>query len=136
MENNQLEQNLIKERFQQRKEALQKENISQPDKEILDELIKERINKGLESSPSSLQDKASLNNLSSLKVSTAPTVPQPEEDAYVQQELEQLVDIAVHKNIIEAVQTARKFGNAYLLDRLHDTLVDAYYKILKEKGDI
>ena len=137
---NQLGQNSIQERFQQRKKALQRENIPQSDKEILDELIKERINKGLETPPVSSKERASLNDLSflnpSTNVSTKPIVSQPEKDAYIQQELKQLVDVAVHKNIVEAVQTARKFGNAWLLDKLHDTLVNTYYKILKEKGVI
>ena len=132
----QLEQNLIQKRFQQRKEALQKEHISQSDKEILDEVIRERMNKGLETAPVSLNNTASLNDSSSLQSSLIPPIPQPENDAYIQEELKQLVEVAVHKNIKDAVQTARKLGNAYLLDKLHDTLVDTYYNLLKEKGDI
>ncbi len=41
--------------------------------------------------------------------------------------------MAFEENIPQAVKTALKTGNAFLIDKLRDTLADKYYQELKEK---
>ncbi len=46
--------------------------------------------------------------------------------------LEELIDIALTKGISQAVKTSLKTKNAYLIDKLHDVLIDKFYEILKQ----
>lgn len=55
-------------------------------------------------------------------------------DADIARQLIVLVDLARFKGVYYAVKIARKIGNAYLLDRLHDALVnDLYEDLIKNK---
>jgi hypothetical protein len=47
--------------------------------------------------------------------------------------LSELITIALEENIPRAVNTALKSGNAYLIDKLRDSLADKYYQELKDK---
>jgi len=46
--------------------------------------------------------------------------------------LSELVDIAITKGVALAVKTSLKTKNAYLIDKLHDVLVDKFYEILSQ----
>ncbi len=50
--------------------------------------------------------------------------------------LESLVRIAFEKGIGFAIQLSRKTSNAYLIDRLHDILVDKFYEELIKQNKI
>ena len=45
-----------------------------------------------------------------------------------------LLDLAVQKGIPHAVDVARKMKDYYLLDRMHDDMVDKFYQGLVDKG--
>lgn len=47
-----------------------------------------------------------------------------------------LLDLVMQKGIPHGVNVARKMKNYYLLDRMHDELVDKFYQGLVEKGMI
>lgn len=47
-----------------------------------------------------------------------------------------LLDLVMQKGILHGVNVARKMKNYYLLDRMHDELVDKFYQGLVEKGMI
>lgn len=47
-----------------------------------------------------------------------------------------LIDLVMQKGILHGVNVARKMKNYYLLDRMHDELVDKFYQGLVEKGMI
>jgi hypothetical protein len=55
------------------------------------------------------------------------------DDEEAQGKVDELVAIALKDNIPKAVTTALKTGNAFLIDKLHDTLVDKYYQELKRQ---
>lgn len=48
----------------------------------------------------------------------------------LQDKLQHLVDIAFAKGLLEAITTARKADDPYLLDAFHDVLVDRLYNEL------
>jgi len=50
--------------------------------------------------------------------------------------LEALVKIAFEKGIALAIQMSRKTSNAYLIDRLHDILLDRFYEELLKQNKI
>lgn len=55
-------------------------------------------------------------------------------DADIAHQLIVLVDLARFKGVYYAVKIAKKLGNAYLLDRLHDAIVnDLYEELIKDK---
>ena len=47
-----------------------------------------------------------------------------------------LLDLVMQKGVLHGVNVARKMKNYYLLDRMHDELVDKFYQGLVEKGMI
>jgi hypothetical protein len=47
-----------------------------------------------------------------------------------------LCDLAFQKGLDFAIEVAKSLDNAYVLDKLHDTLVDELYKKLVEKGEL
>jgi len=50
--------------------------------------------------------------------------------------LEDLVKIAFEKNITSAITMSFKTSNAYLIDRLHDVLIDRFYDELMKHNKI
>lgn len=55
-------------------------------------------------------------------------------DADIAHQLVILVDLARFKGVYYAVKIAKKLGNAYLLDRLHDAIVnDLFEELIKNK---
>lgn len=55
-------------------------------------------------------------------------------DADIARQLIVLVDLARFKGVYYAVKIAKRLGNAYLLDRLHDAIVnDLYEELIKNK---
>lgn len=47
-----------------------------------------------------------------------------------------LVNMALNKSIYQAIKVARKIGNAYLLDRFHDIIVNELFEDLAKKKKI
>ena len=47
-----------------------------------------------------------------------------------------LLDLVMQKGVLHGVNVARKMKSYYLLDRMHDELVDKFYQGLVEKGMI
>lgn len=51
-------------------------------------------------------------------------------------QMKMLVDLAFQQGIDKAVQAAKATGDAYLIDKFHDTLVDELRQQLIEKGKL
>ena len=51
-----------------------------------------------------------------------------------QRQVKMLTDLAMERGVHYAISVAKKMENAYVLDELHDTLVDELYGELKNKG--
>ena len=54
----------------------------------------------------------------------------------IESQVTRLLDLAVQKGIPHAVDVARKMKSYYLLDRMHDDMVDKFYQGLIDKGVI
>ena len=91
-----------------------------PEKEAFREVLKEHI-EGVRQTPS----------VTSPQVSSG-TKAQGDSDAArlkdeFKEDVRMLIEIAMTKSVEEAVRTAERAGNPYLLDELHDHLIDDYY---------
>ncbi|MCK4805737.1 MAG: hypothetical protein KAS91_00935 [Candidatus Pacebacteria bacterium] len=128
---------LIKERIRVKKEQLTRQELSIPEeKELVAETIEERIEDSLKEMPPGMDV---------VKPDTGMKVPFPSQivsqtdessDSIIEEaniKLSELIDIAVEESIPKAVSTALKSGNAFLIDKLRDSLVDKYYQVLKDK---
>ena len=124
MDNSETE--FIKERVLIKKEQLTREGMAVPeDKELIRETIEEKIEESLKNySPSIVTAPTPI-------ITTSVSVDEDEQEA--QNKVKELAKIALNDNISKAVTMALKTGNAYLIDKLHDTLVDKYYQILKNQ---
>jgi hypothetical protein len=49
-------------------------------------------------------------------------------------QLEVLINVALKKGVASSIKIARSLNKAYILDELHDNLVDKLYSELIEKG--
>jgi len=127
MDNSETE--FIKERVLIKKEQLTREGMAVPeDKELIRETIEEKIEESLKNySPSIVTAPTPI-------ITTSVSVDEDEQEA--QNKVKELAKIALNDNISKAVTMALKTGNAYLIDKLHDTLVDKYYQILKNQKAI
>jgi hypothetical protein len=134
---NQEELDFIKNRVQIKKEQLSREKLEIPEeKELVAETIEERMEDSL---------KETLPDIEMIQPEKDKKVPFPS-DIYSQDKklpdevieeanikLSELIIIALEENIPRAVNTALKSGNAYLIDKLRDSLADKYYQELKDK---
>ena len=131
------ELDLIKERIQVKKEQLDRQGLSSSgEKELVTETIQERMEDSLREMPPGMDV---------LKPDTEMKVPFPSQvvsqtdessDSVIEEaniKLSELVDIAMEESIPKAVSTALKSGNAFLIDKLRDSLADKYYQELKNK---
>ena len=131
---------LIKERIQVKKEQLTRQGLSVPEgKELVAETIEERMEDSLKEMPPGMDV---------VKPDAGMKVPFPSQivsqtdgsdessDSVIEEaniKLSELVVIAMEESIPKAVSTALKSGNAFLIDKLRDSLADKYYQILKDK---
>lgn len=138
MEKTELE--LIKERIQVKKEQLAQQGLSAPEeKELVAETIDERMEDSLKEMPPGMDV---------IKPDAEMKVPFPSQivsqtdkddessDSVIEEaniKLSELVGIAMEESIPKAVTMALKSGNAFLIDKLRDSLVDKYYQELKNK---
>jgi len=129
---------IIQDRFLQKKEAVTRDHLEDvSNKELLGEVVQERIEKGLETLPPLAERESQIITQT---IPPPPSPPPEEEDtvggAKEKEILQTLVGVALQDSIPKAVIDARQGGNAFILDKLHDVLVDEYYEQLKSKGAI
>jgi len=91
-------------------------------KEILKEVVNERISTA--QPVSTAQQKAIVQVVQKLK------------DEPKERQIQLLTQMALEKNVTEAVNIARGLNNPYLLDEFHDALIDHFYNQLVEKGKL
>jgi len=131
------ELDLIKERIEAKKEHLSREGLSVPEeKELVAETIEEKMEESLREMPPDMEVIKPDREKKLSFPSQIPSQVQEPADLIIEEaniKLSELVDMALEESIPKAVTTALKSGNAFLIDRLRDTLADKYYKILKEK---
>ena len=131
------EVDLINERMQVKKEQLTRQGLSIPEeKELVAETVEERMEESLKEMPPGMDV---------IKPGVEEKVPFPSQitsqaqessDSIIEEaniKLSELISIAVEESIPKAVSTALKSGNAFLIDKLRDSLADKYYQVLKDK---
>ena len=134
------ELDLIKERIQVKKEQLTQQGLSVPEeKELVAETINERMEDSLKEMPPGMDV---IKPDAEMKVPfPSQIVSQTDEDdessdSIIEEaniKLSELVSIAMEESIPKAVTIALKSGNAFLIDKLRDSLADKYYQELKNK---
>ncbi|MDD5760818.1 MAG: hypothetical protein PHF45_02070 [Candidatus Pacebacteria bacterium] len=128
----------IKERVQVKKEQLSREKLEIPeDKELVKETIEERMEEFLKELPPGMEEigpemEKKFPLPADLYIEEKIPPDEIMEEAYIK--LSELITIALEEGIPRAVNTALKTGNAFLIDKLRDSLVDRYYDKLKEKN--
>jgi len=131
------ELDLIKERIEAKKEHLSREGLSVPEeKELVAETIEERMEESLREMPPDMEVIKPEREKKPSFPSQIPSQIQEPADLIIEEaniKLSELVDMALEESIPKAVTTALKSGNAFLIDRLRDTLADKYYQVLKDK---
>jgi hypothetical protein len=91
-------------------------------KEILKETVNERI---LTAQPISVgQQQVIAQTVQKLK------------DEPKERQIQLLIQMAMDKSVVEAINIARNLDNPYLLDEFHDALIDQLYDQLVEQGKL
>ncbi|MCX6736642.1 MAG: hypothetical protein NTW73_00930 [Candidatus Parcubacteria bacterium] len=125
-------------RFEARRHDLEKvPGEKTPEKEILKEVIKEEIDKAMVNmpeQPSSDFYTSPPSDTQATNIDNNQTDINP--DSEIEQFLDELCDVAVSKGVVVSVTLARKSGNPYLIDALHDKLVGKLYQELVAQGKI
>lgn len=128
---------LIKERVKLKKEQLTREKLSIPEeKELIAETVGERIEESLKEIPAGMEVIKPEAEKKMPFPYQIPSQAQEFADSVIEEaniKLAELIQIALEENIQKAVTTALKTGNAFLIDKLRDSLADKYYQVLKDK---
>ena len=129
---------LLEQKLAEKKAILgQPENFSS--KEVLRETIKERM---VEKPIFSSQLKPAPINQKSKKpmppplVSTGKVNTEDLRQLSKEKQLDILIGLAMSQSIPESVSLAQEIGNPYILDELHDVLVDKFFEELIKRGKI
>jgi len=108
------------------------ESQTKHDKELLHEVVREKIDEAVVSVPT---DDASSTPAASSPV-TSPSDDFSTLPLAAQATVQQLVIVAFTKSIGEAIKQARATNNAALIDAFHDLLVDQLYDQLVQRGKL
>jgi len=88
---------------------------------------------GKESPEQNFEDLSTIRKVAPTKLQIKKITRQMK-DADIAHQLVVLIDLARFKGVYYAIKIAKKLGNAYLLDRLHDAIVnDLYEDLIKNK---
>jgi hypothetical protein len=129
---------ILEQKLAEKKASLGKvENFSE--KEFVKETIKERMSEApIFSAPqkSVTSAKKSAQTTPTPLVATGKVTVQDLQQLSKEKQLDILVGIAMTQSIPESVSLAQATDNPYILDELHDVLVDKFYSELVKRGKI
>jgi hypothetical protein len=131
MEKDQEIKNLAKE-IEAKEQVLKQEGEPIEEKEIVKEVLKEKIENYLETKPET-PSAIKPEQPSYSKKEPLPTAPLIDEKLAETGEIKELIDLALEKGLKTAIKQAEKSSNPYLIDQLHDLLAGPYYETLKKK---
>lgn len=114
---------------EKKKELVEREEVEQHDREIIKEVLKEKLEK-----PAPLK-------------ATLPATPLPTQKAVAkkakelkgekkERQIQLLTDLAFEKGVSHATEVAKKLDDPFILDEFHDTLVDELHNYLVEQGKL
>ncbi len=116
----------------QKEYAKRKESLET--KEVVKEVIEEIIAKEVAKMPSSNQTVISQKGVTGGGFIHPQTISlQKIQDKQTEKILQELVEMAIENGVTKAVRASLKTNNAYLIDKLHDLLIDKFYEILKKQ---
>ena len=111
----------LERRLEEKKRALAESGAELPhEKEVFRDVLKEHI-----SDVRSVGGEVVVPATPPVSTSRDDDVKKMKED--LKEDVRMLVEIAMTKSIGEAIRVAQRAGSPYLLDELHDHLVDDYY---------
>ena len=114
---------LEKKLAEKKQELTERKEGEKTEKDIIREIVKEKIQQTAISSPSAIPQQIAK------KAKEIESEPK-------ERQIQLLVNLAFEKGIVQAVEVAKGLNNPYLLDELHDVLVDEYYNKLVEQGKL
>lgn len=117
---------LEKKLAEKKRELREKEGVEKHEKEIIKEIIREKIEQ-----PETFGPKPSMAPLPQVAKKAKEIEEEPRE-----RQIQLLVDLAFEKGVSHAIDVARSLNSPYLLDEFHDTLVDELYNKLVEQGKL
>lgn len=118
---------------QKKQEAIQA-GENRPEKEMISETLREQVR--LAESSSTNENVVATPAATSKTPKTSHQTVQDLDDEGTKQHLEALLTHAFDKGILSAVNEAKKTKNPYLIDKLHDELVDHFYQQLLNSRQI
>lgn len=119
----------LEERLAQKRKELEERGETKEEKEAFREILRERIE---EVRP---RPNAMSTPYGTLPPSQAQVVPPAKVTDEDKRKLEALIEIAIGQSLVRAVHLAESIS-PYMLDLLHDTLVDKYYDRLIQSRQI
>lgn len=125
-------QELARKLEEKKKELAEKPGEAPPEKEVLREVLKQQVEEERKSQPG---EGFSLSPSPPPLHTVQPSADEAQKKEEREKQIKQLVEIALTKGIKNAVSVARR-TTPYLLDELHDHLVDDYYEKLITLGKI
>lgn len=99
-----------------------KELSPEKEKEILKEALSQHIER--------------IQPITRAQQQTITQAAQQIKDQPKERQIQLLINLAFEKSVIEAIEVARGLDNPYLVDELHDTLIDELYNKLVEEGKL
>lgn len=120
----------VKVLYEDKKTNYEKNHIeTKNDKEIMKEAINDIFDKEINKMPL-------INKNVSVKGYSVFASDDDDDEKRTNKTLEELVKIAFEKGIAIAIKLSRQSDNAYLIDRLHDILLDKFYEELLKQNKI
>jgi hypothetical protein len=107
-------------------EALKKSEIKELGPEKEKEILKEALSQHIER----------IQSITPAQQQAITRAAQQIKDQPKERQIQLLINLAFEKSVIEAIEVAKGLDNPYLIDELHDTLVDKLYNKLVEEGKL
>ena len=127
---------ILEQQLEQKKHALeaQQPEVGKTEKDVLHDVLHENM-EAIQNPQDDSQKKTSILAPTAQQTVMANSTAKDLQETDHQQQIHALVEIAISKGLVDAVETARHMGNPHLLDDFHDAVVDSYYqKILEHRG--
>ncbi len=106
-----------------------KEEADRHDKELIREIIKEKIEK---QTPAKVKPTVAEPPVKKTIVKKAKTLKGEKKE----RQIRLLTDLAFEKGVVHATEVAQKLEDPYILDEFHDALIDELYNYLVEQGKL
>lgn len=111
---------------EKKQELAREEEADKHDKELIKEIIKEKIEKPAPPKVTQVTPSPKVVVKKAKKLKTEKK----------ERQIQLLIDLAFEKGVVHATEVAKKLEDPYILDEFHDTLVDELYNYLVEQGKL